>query len=93
MTSDLISIKILRSITYRDNAHWNHPINYYPYNSIYFIRGGDGHIRVGDMQWDLLPGWAYLIPANTMFSCWCDRFIDKLYVATTYSPPWMSRAR
>lgn len=80
MTSDLISIKILRSITYRDNAHWNHPINYYPYNSIYFIRGGDGHIRVGDMQWDLLPGWAYLIPANTMFSCWCDRFIDKLYV-------------
>ena len=80
MTAESISIKIVRAVNYQNDGSWNFPINYYPYNSIYFIRGGDGHIRVGDTQWDLLPGRAYLIPANTRFSCWCDQFIDKLYV-------------
>jgi len=41
---------------------------------------GDGYVRVNDQTIPLRSGYIYFIPANTLYSCWCDTFIKKLYV-------------
>ncbi len=80
MTYDQINIKIIRCVDYKSDAGWNHKLNLYPYNTLYFVMAGDGHISVGRETLELKHGHAYLIPANTLFSCWCDTHIHKLYV-------------
>lgn len=80
MTGQDLSIRIVRSVTYRNDARWNHKINIYPYDTFYFVLGGDGHVQIGETVTDLRRGYVYLIPANTLYSCWCESFIDKLYV-------------
>lgn len=41
---------------------------------------GDGYIRVNEQTIPLKSGYVYLIPANTLYSCWCDTLIKKIYV-------------
>ena len=73
-------IRIVRRCRYQDDAHWNYPVNLYPFDTFYFIRGGDGAVKVGNTVTNLEHGRVYLIPANTQYSCWCTTEIDKLYV-------------
>jgi AraC-like DNA-binding protein len=80
MQNPEIEIRLVRRRLYQDDRHWNFPVNLYPFNTFYFILGGDGHVKTGDTVTALLPGYVYLIPANTLFSCWCDHSIYKLYV-------------
>lgn len=77
---DDLSVRIVRSVDYKNDAQWNYKINIYPYNTLYFVLGGDGFVQVGDCVTRLKAGYVYLIPANTLYSCWCDTFIHKLYV-------------
>jgi AraC-like DNA-binding protein len=75
-----LTIKIVRSVAYHNDAHWNYKVNIYPFNTLYFVLGGDGFVQTGELVTKLRAGYVYLIPANTYYSCWCETFIDKLYV-------------
>ncbi len=80
MSGTALSLRIVRAVDYTDDEHWNYPVNLYPHHTAYFILDGDGHVRIGEKVIDLEPGHVYLLPANTLFSCWCTRAIHKLYV-------------
>lgn len=80
MTHCDLSVRIVRSVDYQNDAQWNYKINIYPYNILYFVLGGDGFVQIGNHVTNLKAGYVYLIPANTLYSCWCDTFIHKLYV-------------
>lgn len=80
MIYDELSIRIVRSVDYKNDEHWNYKINIYPYNTLYFVLDGDGFVQVGEDITELKVGYVYLIPANTLYSCWCESHIHKLYV-------------
>lgn len=80
MILDELTIRIVRSVHYRNDLRWNYKINVYPYNTLYFVLDGDGYVQVGECVTKLKAGFVYLIPANTLYSCWCDTYIHKLYV-------------
>lgn len=46
--------------------------NYIPEcNKIYYIRSGEGMIKIGNKELPLLPGWLYFLPAGTLQSASC----------------------
>lgn len=80
MTFHDVSLRVVRSVYYRDGIQWNYPQNEYPYNSLYCVIDGDGIVCSGGETVRLLPMHAYLIPPNTQFACRCDSKIEKLYI-------------
>ena len=78
MTQDL-TLRIVRALEYHRDRRWNYPAVMYPYNTLYFVLGGDGHIRLGDNIIDLQPGFVYLIPPHVCHDVWCDTHVDKMY--------------
>jgi AraC-like DNA-binding protein len=75
-----LTVRIIRSVDYQNDARWNYKNCLYPYNTLYFILGGDGHVRIDETVTPLRAGYVYLIPPNRFFDCWCDSHICKLYV-------------
>lgn len=73
-------IRIVRAVHFQDGPQWNHPFNRYPYNTLYFVMGGDGFVTINGKTTALEAGYVYLIPPDTTFSCWCETAIEKLYV-------------
>ncbi len=80
MIYDDLSIRIVRSVNYVNDIRWNYNLNIYPYNTLYFVMDGDGFVQCGETVTSLKAGYVYLIPANTLYRCWCTSFIHKLYV-------------
>lgn len=80
MTNDQLTIKVVRCVNYKNDSSWNYKVNLYPYNTLYFVMDGDGYIGVNGQTIPLEKGYVYLIPANTVYSCWCDSYIHKLYI-------------
>lgn len=70
----------MQAIHYQNDARWNYPVNLYPFHTLYAVLDGDGFVRIGKEVVALQPGHAYLIPANTVFSCWCKSHINKVYI-------------
>ncbi|MDO4318571.1 MAG: AraC family transcriptional regulator [Lachnospiraceae bacterium] len=54
-----------------------------PYSRLYLIRSGIGKLRSEKQEITMLPGYAYLIPAGTLFDYWCDQTLEKLYFHIT----------
>ena len=79
MTQDL-SIRIVRAPSYHGDRSWNYQGTIHPYNTVYFVTGGDGHIRLDGTVTDMLPGYVYLIPPHVRHDVWCDSHVDKVYV-------------
>ena len=79
MTNDL-NIRIVRALRYFGDSHWNCQGILYPYNTLYFVLGGDGHIRHNGIVTDMHPGNAYLIPPHHRHDIWCDTYVKKVYV-------------
>ncbi|KLU72407.1 MAG: hypothetical protein RHS_1648 [Robinsoniella sp. RHS] len=75
-----VTTKVVHCVYYRNNESWNHPVNIYPYNTLYLVLDGDGEILVDGKIIRLLPEHAYLIPPNTQFSCKCIHYIEKIYI-------------
>jgi len=75
-----LNVRIVRALQFQDNSRWNHHGMLYPYNTVYFVLGGDGHIRAGETVTDMQPGWAYLIPAHLRHDVWCSTAVEKAYV-------------
>lgn len=75
-----IGIRIVRRSFYENDSRWNYPVNLYPFDTFYFVLGGDGFVKIGGTVTPLRPGYAYLLPARTVYSCWCKSSICKLYV-------------
>ena len=71
-------IRIVRAVHFQDGPQWNHPFNRYPYNTLYFVMGGDGFVTINGKTTALEAGYVYLIPPDTTFSCWCETAIEKL---------------
>lgn len=80
MTLNEFSMNVVRSVDYQNDTNWNYRINQYPYNTLYFVLEGDGYVRSGSGTVALKPEYVYLIPENTLYSCWCETHIHKLYV-------------
>lgn len=80
MTGEVFALNVVRSVMFVSDASWNYPMSLYPYNTLYFVLGGDGFVRVGEKVTPLLAGHVYLIAANTLFACWCETHIHKFYV-------------
>ena len=79
MTRD-IDIRIVRALAFAGGAEWNHPGVIYPYNTVYYVTGGNGHIRHDGGTTDMLPGHVYLIPPHLRHDVWCDSHVEKVYV-------------
>ncbi len=79
MTNDL-SVRIIRALPYRGGREWDHRDVLYPYNTLYFVTGGDGHIRASGMVTDMHPGHVYLIPPRLRHDVWCSTHVEKVYV-------------
>lgn len=80
MTPNDIETRFVRALEFRGDPSWNYKSVVYPYNTLYFVLSGDGHVRIGQQVTDLIPEYVYLIPAHTVYDCWCDTGIHKLYI-------------
>lgn len=79
MTNEL-HVRILRALHFCGNRQWNYQELIYPYNTLYFVIGGDGHIRVDDTVTDMKSGYVYLIPTQLRHDIWCDTEVEKVYI-------------
>lgn len=80
MTEDSVEVHIVWAVDFYGDIRWNHPVNRYPYNTLYFVCDGDGSVTINGKKTLLESGYVYLIPSNTLFSCSCISHIHKLYV-------------
>jgi AraC family transcriptional regulator len=80
LTDRLFSLRLVQAVFYENDRHWNFPFNLYPFHTLYLVEDGDGFVRTGNTLIELKAGEACLIPAFTLFSCWCDSHIKKTYV-------------
>lgn len=79
MTSEL-NLNILTTLYYSGTTQWNYKGIIHSHNTVYFILGGNGHIRCNNIVTDMQPGCAYLIPPHQPHDIWCDTHIEKVYV-------------
>lgn len=54
-----------------------------PYSRLYYIRSGEGYLRVDGEMIRLEPGYVYLVPSGLKFSYGCPRRMSKLYFHIT----------
>lgn len=80
MTDQFYSLRLVQAVAYENDQSWNFPFNLYPFHTLYLVEAGDGFVRTGDTLTALRPGEACLIPAFTLFSCWCESRIRKIYI-------------
>lgn len=80
MTDQLFSLRLVQAVSYENDQRWNFPFNLYPFHTLYLVEGGDGFVRTNNTLVSLKAGEACLIPAFTLFSCWCESHIKKIYV-------------
>lgn len=80
MIFEAVTLRVVRSVYFKDDASWNFPQNEYPYNTLYCVIGGDGLVSSNGETLHLRPMHAYLIPPNTQFACKCESRIEKLYI-------------
>ena len=50
-----------------------------PYNRLYLVTEGSGSVRYPQRSFRLLPGHAYLLPANISYDFSCEKHMEKLY--------------
>lgn len=79
MTNEL-QVRIVRALRFSGDRHWNFHGLIYPYNTIYYVTGGDGHIRVNGSVTDMQAGYVYLIPSQLRHDIWCDTNVEKVYI-------------
>lgn len=79
MTHDL-TIRIVRALYFHGDQRWNFQGTIHPYDTVYFVIGGNGHIRLNGVVTDMLPGYVYLIPPHLHHDIWCDTHVEKVYV-------------
>lgn len=80
MTERPYTLRLVQAVKYENNREWNYPFNLYPFHTLYLVEGGDGYVKTSETTVSLRAGEACLIPAFTLFSCWCEKKIKKIYV-------------
>ncbi len=80
MTEQAYNLRLVQVVNYENDQRWNYPFNLYPYHTLYLVEGGDGYVKAGNTVTALKAGEACLIPAFTLYSCWCESAIKKTYV-------------
>ena len=79
MTNEL-QVRVVRALRFSGDRHWNYHGLIYPYNTIYYVTGGDGHIRANGSVTDMKEGYVYLIPSQLRHDIWCDSHVEKVYI-------------
>lgn len=79
MTNEL-QVRIVRALPFSGDRHWNHQGLIYPYNTLYYVTGGDGHIRANGSVTAMKAGYVYLIPSQLHHDIWCDNNVEKVYI-------------
>ncbi|MDI9519744.1 MAG: AraC family transcriptional regulator [Bacillota bacterium] len=80
MTNRKFNLRLVQAISYENDHQWNYPFNLYPFHTLYLVEDADGFVKTAEGITALRPGEACLIPAFTLFSCWCESKIKKIYV-------------
>ena len=80
MTAKPYSLRVVQAVNYDNDSRWNYPFNLYPFHTLYLVKEGDGCVRIGETVTELRPGHAYLLPAYTLYTCWCRTRIRKMYI-------------
>lgn len=80
MTERLYTLRLVQAVKYENDHQWNYPFNLYPFHTLYLVEGGDGFVKTENARVALRENMACLIPAYTLFSCWCESEIKKIYV-------------
>jgi len=75
-----VNIHIVRALRFCGDNTWNYQGILNPYNTLYYILDGNGHIHYGNTIVDLQAGYVYLIPQHLTQHVWCDSFIKKAYI-------------
>ena len=67
MTNEL-QVRIVRALRFSGDPRWNYQALIYPYNTLYYVTGGDGHIRVNGFVTDMKAGFSSAIFAVFAFT-------------------------
>ena len=62
---------------------WHNTKRCSPYTRLYFVRSGEGYLRVNGKKILLEPGYVYMIPSGLEFDYGCNRKLTKLYFHVT----------
>jgi len=79
MTNEL-QVRIVRALRFSGDQRWDYQALIYPYNTLYYVTGGNGHIRVHGSVTDMKAGYVYLIPSQLRHDIWCDTHVEKVYI-------------
>ena len=59
MTEDSVEVHIVWAVDFYGDIRWNHPVNRYPYNTLYFVCDGDGSVTINGKRTLLESGYVY----------------------------------
>lgn len=80
---DFLDITILNIELFTVGTEWNYRNVSNPYSRIYYITEGSGRIRHHDREYELVPGYVYLIPCYTTVDMACTDSFTHYYVHFT----------
>lgn len=80
---DYLDITILNIELFTVGTEWNYRNVSSPYSRIYYITEGYGTIRHHDREYELVPGYLYLIPCFTTVDMFCRDSFTHYYVHFT----------
>lgn len=75
-----INIEIMEHGNFTGDSEWKYYNINSPFNRLYFVLEGLGHIRNKCEELDLLPGNIYLIPLHTTHDYICNSHVKKFYL-------------
>ena len=80
---DYLDITILNIELFTVGTEWNYHNVSNPYSRIYYITEGYGRIRHHNQEYELIPGYIYLIPCYTTVHMFCSDSFTHYYVHFT----------
>lgn len=75
-----INLKVLEHGYLRTGTEWNFMDLSSPFNRLYFVLSGRGHIRNEQNQVALTGGNAYLVPLYNSYDYVCEDYLVKFYI-------------
>jgi len=63
------------------DTHWNYDNVISPFIRLYYITKGNAKVYHNNMEFDLKPGFLYLIPSYTYSGYKCDHYHEQYYIS------------
>ncbi len=75
-----IKLKVLDHGYLCADSTWRHERVHSPFNRLYLVECGSGHLFNDHQHITFMPGYAYLIPAHTTYNYLCEDTLKKFYL-------------